>query len=151
MNYILQTHFKMTRRGMMRKRKVTSGLLQEKSNFVITLNPESNVPREETLPILIKHIDVTATHTSLDVMMEKHVEDCWNVDGEKRIVRCMDWLHKICSVKGKATGRICMVRGETHEKAKIPLVQTRYGQKCGSICLMQQRRKRNPNSTMPGN
>ena len=34
------------------------------------------VPREESFPIPLKYIDVTrTTHTSLDVMMEKHIED----------------------------------------------------------------------------
>ena len=42
MNHILQLHFKRTQRGMMRKLKVTSGLLQENSFIVIALYPESN-------------------------------------------------------------------------------------------------------------
>ena len=42
------------------------------------------VPREESFPIPTKCIDVTrTTHTSLDVIMEKYVADCWNVDGGK--------------------------------------------------------------------
>ena len=42
------------------------------------------VPKEETLPIQMKYIDVTrTTHTSLDVLLEKQIEDHWNVDGEK--------------------------------------------------------------------
>ena len=103
---------------MMRKREMTSGRSQENSfnRHHVERRVKLYVPKEETFPIPTKYIDVTrTTHTSLDVMMEKHVEDYWNVDGEKRLVRCMDWLHKICSVKGKATGRICMVRSETHE------------------------------------
>ena len=70
-----------------------------------------NVPREETFPIPMKYIDVTrTTHTSLDVLLEIHIEDYWNVDGEKIIVRCMERIHKICSTKRKATGRIYMER-----------------------------------------
>ena len=42
MIYILQHCFKTTRRWMMRKLKMTSGLLQENSFIVITLNLESN-------------------------------------------------------------------------------------------------------------
>ena len=42
------------------------------------------VPREETFPIPTKYIDVTrTTHTSFDVMLEKQIEDYWNVDGER--------------------------------------------------------------------
>ena len=44
------------------------------------------VPKEESFPIPLKYIDVTrTTHTPLDVLMEKHIEDYWNVDGEKSL------------------------------------------------------------------
>ena len=44
------------------------------------------MPKEETFPIPTKYIDVTrTTHTSLDVMMENHIEDYWNVDREKEL------------------------------------------------------------------
>ena len=39
---LLQTLFKMTQHGMMRKLRLTSGLLREISLIAITLNPESN-------------------------------------------------------------------------------------------------------------
>ena len=40
------------------------------------------MPNEETFPVPTKYIDVTrTTHTSLDVIMEQHIEDYWNVDG----------------------------------------------------------------------
>ena len=54
------------------------------------------MPREESFPIPLKFIDVTRnTHTLLDVMLEKCFDDYWNVDGERKIMRCMDRLHKI--------------------------------------------------------
>ena len=81
MNEILQLNFKTTRRAMMRKLKMTSGRSQENSFVVITLYPESYVPREETFPVPMKYIDVTRTTcTSLDVLLEKHIEDYWNVE-----------------------------------------------------------------------
>ena len=44
------------------------------------------VPRERTFPIPLKYIDVTrATSTSLDVMLEKNVDDNWNVDGDREL------------------------------------------------------------------
>ena len=44
------------------------------------------VPREETFPIPTKNIDVTrTTHTSLDVMLVKHIEAYWNGDGEREL------------------------------------------------------------------
>ena len=44
------------------------------------------VPQEETFPCPTKYIDVArTTRTSLDVMIEKHIEDYWNVDGEREL------------------------------------------------------------------
>ena len=41
------------------------------------------VPREESFLNPLKYIDVTrTTDTSLDVMLEKNIEDYWNVDGD---------------------------------------------------------------------
>ena len=41
------------------------------------------MPKEESFPFPMKYIDVTrTTHTSLDVLLEKHIDDYWNVDGE---------------------------------------------------------------------
>ena len=40
-----------------------------------------HVPKEETFPIPMKYIDVTrTTFSSLDVLLEKNIEDYWNVD-----------------------------------------------------------------------
>ena len=84
---------------------MTSGRSQENSFIVIMLYQESNCTcREETFPIPTKYIDVTGTtHTSLDVLLEKNIEDYWNVDGQKRMIRCMDKLHKIHLIERKAT------------------------------------------------
>ena len=44
------------------------------------------VPKEETFPTPLKYIDVTrSTHTDLDVMQEKRVDDCWNVDSNRSL------------------------------------------------------------------
>ena len=44
------------------------------------------MPREESFPIPLKYIDVTRnTHTSLDVFLEKNIDDYWNVDGEREL------------------------------------------------------------------
>ena len=44
------------------------------------------VPREESCPIPLKHIDVIrSTHTDLDVAQEKRVDDYWNVDGNRNL------------------------------------------------------------------
>ena len=38
------------------------------------------VPEEESFPIPLKYIDVTRTHTNLDVLQECRIDDHWNVD-----------------------------------------------------------------------
>ena len=44
------------------------------------------VPREESFHIPLNYIDVTrTTYTSLDVMLEKQIEDYWKVDGEREL------------------------------------------------------------------
>ena len=41
---------------------------------------------KESFPIPLKYIDVTrSTDTSLDVLLEKSIEDCWNVDGDREL------------------------------------------------------------------
>ena len=74
------------------------------------------MPREESFLIPKKYIDVTrTTYTSLDVLLEKILqmpEFGWR----KRIVRCMDRLHKIHFIERKATRRIHMVREETRKQ-----------------------------------
>ena len=54
---------------------------------VVTLNPESNCTcREASFPIPLKYIDVTrATRTSLDIMLEKNIDDFCNVDGDREL------------------------------------------------------------------
>ena len=38
------------------------------------------VPEEESFPLPLKYIDVTRTHTNLDVLQECRIDDHWNVD-----------------------------------------------------------------------
>ena len=59
------------------------------------------VPREESFPVPLKCIDVTrATNTSLDVMLQKDIDDYWNVDGDRELsdtwtgstkIHCIGW------------------------------------------------------------
>ena len=40
--------------------------------------------REESFPIPLKYIDVSrTTHTNLDVMQERRIDDYWNIDGSR--------------------------------------------------------------------
>ena len=54
-------------------------------NFIYRHHVEPRVklysPREESFPIPLKYIDVSrTTHTNLDVMQERRIDDYWNVD-----------------------------------------------------------------------
>ena len=57
-------------------------------NFIYRHHVEPRVklysPREESFPIPLKYIDVSRnTHTNLDVMQEKRIDDYWNIDGSR--------------------------------------------------------------------
>ena len=58
------------------------------ANFIYRHHVEPRVklysPREEPSPIPLKDIDVSrTTHTNLDVMQEKRIDDYWNIDGSR--------------------------------------------------------------------
>ena len=57
-------------------------------NFIYGHHVEPRVklysPREESVPIPLKYIDVSrTTHTNLDVKQERRIDDCWNIDGSR--------------------------------------------------------------------
>ena len=57
-------------------------------NFIFRHHVEPRVkfysPREESSPIPLKYIDVSrTTHTNLDVMQERRIDDYWNIDGSR--------------------------------------------------------------------
>ena len=118
------------------------------------------MPKEESLPILLKYIDVTrTTHTSLDVLLEKHIEDYGNSDEDREMsdastgfTRLFGWM------KGHLTDAHGPVEEGDWRGNKRPQDLTTYGQICGSICLMHQNAKRsksglsrNQSSIMPEN
>ena len=98
------------------------------------------MPKEESFPIPLKYIDVTVTtHTSLDVLLEKHIDDYWNVDGVRELSDAWTGFTRFIFIERKATWRIFMVRERLTRK------QTTYGHMCGSICLMQRKVKQSKN------
>ena len=57
-------------------------------NFIYRHHVEPRVklysPREESFPIPLKYIDVSSTtHTNLDVVQERRIDDYWNIDGSR--------------------------------------------------------------------
>ena len=57
-------------------------------NFIYRHHVEPRVklysPREESFSTPLKYIDVSrTTHTNLDVMQERRIDDYWNIDGSR--------------------------------------------------------------------
>ena len=57
-------------------------------NFIFRHHVEPRVklylPRDESFPIPLKYIDVSrTTRTNLDVMLERRIDDYWNIDGSR--------------------------------------------------------------------
>ena len=105
----------------------------------------------------MKYIDVTrTTYTSLDVLLEKNIEDYWNVHGERELSETWTGFTRFFLRKERPPEGYPW-SGERREN-KQPLVVMMYGQVCGSSCSLQQKREqnkdgqsRNQNSKTPDN
>ena len=63
---------------------MTLGSAKTSGQFKVTSSSRRIEPKEESVPIALKKIDITrTTHTSLDVMQEKRRNDYWNVDVDR--------------------------------------------------------------------
>ena len=117
-----------------------------------------HLPKEESFPIPVKYIDVTrTTYTWLDVMLETILkvtgtwmekESCQIREPDAQYLQYWERNHRK-DIRGP---------GEDLQGNKKLLVHTMYLQICGSICLMQRKRKQNKDglsrnqcSTMPDN
>ena len=115
------------------------------------------VPREESIPVPLKHIDVNrTTDTTLDVMSEKHIEHYWNIDGEKELSDAWTGFTIFIALKETPPDGYARSEREDWRGNKRPHDPTLCGQMCGSICLIHRNTKksnngpsRNPNSKMP--
>ena len=68
----------------------TNGFWSITGDFIYRHHVEPRVrlymPKEESFLIPLKYIDVTRTTcTSLDVLLEKDTDDCWNLDGQREL------------------------------------------------------------------
>ena len=100
------------------------------------------VPTEESFPTPPKYTDATrTTDTTPDVMSEKHIEDYWNVDGERELSEASTGLTRFILLNERH--RLMDFHGpwETDEGNKRPQDPTMCGQICGSICPMQRKSK----------
>ena len=76
-----------------------------------------NVPKEERSPMPLKYIDVTrSTHTYLDVLQEKRIDDDWNVDANRSLSYSWKGLTKFTLLRDTSRG-ICVVWRETNKKS----------------------------------
>ena len=66
-----------------------------------------NVPKEETFPIPLKYIDVTrSTHTDLDLLEEKRIDEDWKVDSRKQLSNSWKGFTQF-NLSRKTCKRIC--------------------------------------------
>ena len=75
-------------------------------NFMYRHHVEPRVklysPREESFPIPLKYIDVSRpTHTNLDVMQERRIDDYWNVDGSRDLSGSWTGFTQFILLEGK--------------------------------------------------
>ena len=79
---------------------------------------------------------------SLDVMLEKQIEDYWNVDVERELVEAWTGFTRFVLPKERPPeGYTWSGRRLTRQKKLLVLAV--YGQICGNVCPMQRKRKQN--------
>ena len=91
-------------------------------NFIYRHHVESGLklypPREESFPIPLKYIDVSrTTHTNLEAMQERRIDDYWNIDGLRDLSDSWTGFTHITLLEEKFSRRIYVVRGETDKTA----------------------------------
>ena len=60
------------------------------------------MPKVESFLFPLKYIDIArTTHTSLDVLLEKHIDDFWNVDGERELSDAWTGLARFILLNGR--------------------------------------------------
>ena len=105
----------------------------------------NSVPKEETFTIPLKYIDVTrSTHTDLDVMQEKRVDDYWNVDSNRNLSDSWKGFTKFTLFKEKFLKDFCGPGGDLQKLNRLP-DQIMYGQKYGRKMVKPLRIEKNKN------
>ena len=92
--------------------EVRADLWSIQGDFIYRHHNEPRVklysPREESFPIPLKYIDVTrSTHTDLDLMQEKRIDDYWNVDSNRNWSDSWKGFTKFTLLKEKPPKDIC--------------------------------------------
>ena len=91
-------------------------------NFVYRHHVEPRVklysPREESFPIPLKYIDISrTTHTNLDVMQERGIDDYWNIDGSTDLSDSWTGFTSFIPLEEKPPDGYMWSREETDKKA----------------------------------
>ena len=95
------------------------------------------MPNEESFPIPLEHIDVVRrTNTTLDVLLESRIDDCWNVEGGKETIGVTQHFHAVHNNEGKSPPDGYMWSGKRLTKIQAHQGPIVCGQKFG-----QERRK----------
>ena len=93
------------------------------------------MPKEETFPIPRKYIDVPrSTHTDLDVLQEKKIDDNWNVDSSKHLSDSWREFTKFILPKEKSPKGYLWSGWEIDKDSND--YQIMYGQKFGRKWVM---------------
>ena len=71
-------------------RKLKNDFWSVTGDFICRHHVEPSVKlymsKEESFPVALKYIDFSrTTQTSLDVLLQKNIDDYWNVDGEREL------------------------------------------------------------------
>ena len=114
------------------------------------------MPKEESFSFSDEvHRRYRTTKTSLDVMLEKQMDDYWNVDEERELSDARTGYKRFILLNERPPDGHTW-SGRDLRGNKRPQDSTMCGWMCGSICLMQRKAKksktglsRNPSSKMP--
>ena len=88
------------------------------------------MPKEDTFPIPVKYIDVaSSTYTNLDVMQEKRLDDCWNVDSNRSLSVSWKGFTKFC-LRKNTQGVFC---GPAIEKTRMDKREAKSRQRSKTV------------------
>ena len=96
------------------------------------------VPKEETLPIPMRYIDVVRrTHTILDVLQESRTDDCWNIDANRHLSEPWTGFTQFTILNEKPTDIFHGVRESGLQNFQQPQDLITCGQKFEPVCQEQ--------------
>ena len=92
------------------------------------------MPKEETFLVPLQYIDVTRSHTDLDVLQEKRIDDCWTVDSNRHVSNSWKGFTKFTLLKEKppkgkmwSVVRLTKIQATTRKDHVWPEVWTKIG------------------------